>query len=220
MALSQSRNELIVVLLLIALGLLGAGCEFVDEDVFEVPVATEGSSHAQSSSALVLEGSPDAVGILNFLNASTTTFDVLDVDTRLDVRSARGLIHHRNGPDGEYGTWDDDLFGSVAEIDAVKWVGDGAINRILVTAGLLGWVPEGEELLGVYDGVAFSVIEAEIVLEYVNESSDVLLDEWLNQRAVNSIVAVRPIQSVEQLAGLRYVGQTALSNIKEMAGLK
>ena len=218
MALTQSRMVCIA-FFSIAFGLIGTGCVFLDENGNELTVATEASTHGQTSSALVLDGSPEAVGILNFLNASTTTFDVLDIETRLDVRAARGLIHHRNGPDGEYGTWDDDLFDSIAEADAVKWVGDGAINRILVTAGLLGWIPEGEELLGVYDGVAFSVIEAEIALEYVNKASDEMLDEQLNRRAVNSIVAVRPIHSLEQLAGLRYVGNTAMSTIKEMAGL-
>ena len=55
----------------------------------------------------LVHGSVDSIGLLNFLNDESTTFEVLDIDARLDRRSAAGLIHHRNGPDGAFGTWDD-----------------------------------------------------------------------------------------------------------------
>ncbi len=216
MARLQNVIELFVVAGLILIGICSTGCEFIDEN--DAEWADDEAGFSQQT--LILEGSPEAVGILGFLNAPTTTFDVLDIDARLDIRSARGLIHHRNGPDGEYGTWDDDPFGSIAEVDAVKWVGNGAFNRVLIFADSLGWVPRESELLGIYDGVPFTVDEAVVVLELVNTVSDVTLDVFVNRRAVNSIVAARPLDSVEQLAALRYVGTTALTDIRDMAGLK
>lgn len=216
MARLQNVFELAVIFGLILIGICSTGCEFIDEN--EVEWADDEAGFSQQT--LILEGSPDAVGILGFLNAPTTTFDVLDIDCRLNVRSARGLVHHRNGPDGEYGTWDDNPFGSIAEVDAVKWVGDGAFSRLLTFADQLGWVPREGELLGIYDGVPFTVDEAVVVLDLVNTVSDVTLDVFVNRRAVNSIVAARPLDSVEQLAGLRYVGTAALTDIRDLAGLK
>ena len=165
----------------------------------------------------LVEGSPDAVGILNFLNSSETNFEVLDIDARLDKRSAKGLIHHRNGPDGILGTWDDSLFESVEEVDAIKWVGTKTIQRILGYAAELGFVPVAGDLLGVYDNVSFSVRDAGDVLDLANNVSYEGLDLFLNRRAARSIVADRPFASIEALAAARYVGRSALESLKAEA---
>jgi hypothetical protein len=162
-------------------------------------------------------GSPDAVGLLAFLNDAETSFETLDIDARLDKRSASGLIHHRNGPDGVYGTWDDNRFDSVDEVDAVKWVGVKTIARILGYAADLGFVPQVGDVLGVYDTVSFTVLEADDVLNFANEVSFEGLDAILNVRAVRSIVAARPFASIEELASARYVGRRALETMKAAA---
>ncbi len=162
-------------------------------------------------------GSADAVGLLAFLNDAETTFETLDIDARLDKRSASGLIHHRNGPDGVYGTWDDNRFESVDEVDAVKWVGAKTILRILGYAVELGFVPQAGDVLGVYDRVPFTVFEAEDVLNFANEVSFEGLDAILNVRAVRSITAGRPFASIESLAAARYVGRRALQDLKDAA---
>ena len=169
-----------------------------------------------ATAALIVTGTPDGVGVVRLLNDPSTDFARLDIDARLDRRSAAGLIHHRNGPDGVYGTWDDDVFGSIEEIDAVKWVGSGALLRLLAFADKTGYVPAASELLGVYDGVAFSVAQAYAVLDVVNEAPFTTLDDSarLNARAARSIVGGRPFTSVGQLAGARYVGKAALSRLK------
>jgi len=167
--------------------------------------------------ALVADGTPEAVGLLKFLNTGSTTFEILDDEVPLDRRAAQNLIDHRNGPDGVFNTSDDDLFDSVLEVDEIAYVGETALERLLHYACLDGWVPEGSDLLGTYDGVTFSAAEADAVLVFVNAAGEAELDYdlGLDRRAVSSIIEARPVRSVEQLSQLYYVGKTALSKLKE-----
>ena len=71
--------------------------------------------------------------------------------------------------------------------------------------------------MGVYDHVSFTVLEAEDVLAFANEVSFEGLDAILNVRAVRSIVAARPFDSIESLAATRYVGRRALTDLKAAA---
>ena len=167
--------------------------------------------------ALVADGTPEAVGLLKFLNTGSTTFEILDDEVPLDRRAAQNLIDHRNGPDGVFNTSDDDLFDSVLEVDEIAYVGETALERLLHYACLDGWVPQGPDLLGTYDGVTFSAAEADAVLVFVNAAGEAELDYdlGLDRRAVSSIIEARPVRSVEQLSQLYYVGKTALSKLKE-----
>jgi hypothetical protein len=169
------------------------------------------------SSALVADGTPEAVGLLRFLNDESTTFEILDDEIPLDRRAAQNLIDHRDGPDGVFDTTDDDPFDTVEEIDQVAYVGETALERLVHYACLNGWVPAGSELLGIFDGVSFSVVEADAVLVFVNSAVEAELDDdlGLDRRAVQSILEARPIRSVKQLSELYYVGKTALSRLKE-----
>ena len=168
-------------------------------------------------SASLVEGSPSAVGLLNFLNDESTDFITLDIVAKLDRRSASGLIHHRNGPDGELGTWDDDLFDTVNEVDAIKWVGPATLSRLERFASENGWVPVGDDTLAIIEGVPFSVWEAEIVVQLVNFSEFEALDGFLNRRAAANLVAQRPFVSVEAVAAVRYVGPAALKALLRTA---
>ena len=169
------------------------------------------------SQALVVDGTPEAVGLLWFLNDGSTTFEILDDEVPLDRRAARNLIDHRDGPDGIFNTSDDDPFDTVEEVDGIAYIGETALERLVHYACLDGWVPEGPDLLGIYDGVPFTVAEADAVLVFSNAASESGLDDdlGLDRRAVNSILEARPIRSVKQLAGLYYVGKTALTRLKE-----
>ena len=173
----------------------------------------------ETSTLALAEGSPEAVGLLAFLNDPTTTIDVLDVDVPLNRRTARNLIHHRDGFDGIAGTYDDNLFDSLAEVDGVRWVGPAAMDQLVYFATHQSWVPSGDATLGRYDGIAFTVDEAELTLDFVNSASLDLLDHdlALDRRAAVAIVAAQPVASVKELAGLYYVGTTALRALKEAA---
>jgi hypothetical protein len=144
---------------------------------------------------------------------------VLDIDASLNKRSAKNLIHHRNGWDKEFGTYDDNLFNTIEEVDAISWVGPKAMSQILNYAMDNGWVAEGNQLLGSWDGVAFSAYDAEATLALVNEADVAFLDHdlALDKRAAESIVEAQPIQSVSQLSKLYYGGKKALNILKEEA---
>lgn len=162
------------------------------------------------------EGTPEGVGLLEFINAETTTYAVLDREVPLDRRAAGNLIAHRDGGDRLWGTSDDDIYNNVDEIDRVRFVGDKTIDRLVLFAAQDGWVPGGDDILGIYDGVAFTVTEAAAAVKLANELDPEVLDYdlELDARAVRSIVEARPIETIDELSRLYYVGRTALEIIK------
>ncbi len=162
------------------------------------------------------DGYRDAFGVLAFLNDPATDFQILDIDAALDRRAAQNLIDHRNGPDGQFGTGDDDLFDSVAEVDAIRQVGPATLKRLLEFALANGYVGDDDDLLGTFDGVPFTVAEAEAALAFVNYESEQVLDDevGLDPRAVASILDARPVATMSQLASLYYVGTVGLERIQ------
>ena len=173
------------------------------------------------SLARAVDGSPEAIGMLAFLNDASTDYDLLDGDVGLDKRAARSLMHARNGADGVFGTSDDAPFTTIDEVDACWYVGASALQKIEDWAVDNGWVAldEGDHL-GTWDGVDFTLGEAEAVLALANDTGEAYLDDdvALNSRAVDSILDARPIESIEELAGLYYVGTSALTKLKDAAG--
>ena len=158
-------------------------------------------------------------GMVSFLNDASTTVDLLDKQVPLNARTARNLIAHRDGPDGVFGTDDDDLFDSIDEIDAVSWVGPSALAALEAYVDANGWVPSADDVLGVFDGVSFTFGEAAATLDLVNMAYAEVLDDQvpLDVRAVNSIVDARPIAEMGELADLYFVGGTALTRLKSFA---
>lgn len=178
--------------------------------------ACQAGDGVSTSENPLVDGTPDAIGLLAFLNDPATTFAVLDDDVPLDKRAATNLIGHRDGADGVYGTADDSPFRTIGEVDDVKWVGESSINRMVTFAADHGYVPSDDDLLGTFDGVPFTVAEAERVLHAVNNYSDGVLryEVPLDSRAVVSIVNARPILTMEELADLYYVGKAMLTRLK------
>lgn len=196
---------------LFPLGLALVGCVSNELDTWEGDVA--------ASSMGIVSGTPESIGLIDFLNDASTDFEVLDLDVGLDRRAAGNLISHRNGGDDVYGTSDDDLFSSVREVDSVRWVGPRSIERMVKFAEALGFVPTGTDYLGTWDRVDFTVNEADATIDLVNDASERFLDEdlSLNSRAVNSIIEAGVLGSVQELAELYYVGESALKILKGAA---
>jgi len=186
----------------------------------EAPPSGEEEASATDTSSIV-DGSPEGVGLLALLNDEATTFTVLDDEVPLDRRAAENLVAHRDGPDGVFGTADDDLFDDVAEVDGVKWVGPAALDQLLTYAQAQGFVPEGDDVLGVYDGVSFTVSQAEATLELANTAPASELDDdvALDSRAVDSIMEARLIPSVLALSKLYFVGESALTKMRDYAAV-
>lgn len=84
------------------------------------------------------EGGLGALGVLAVVN--TLTAAELDDDAAIDSRAARNIVSQRNGRDGVLGTRDDQLFGSILQLDAVSYVGTGTLNSLLVYAQDNGFI--------------------------------------------------------------------------------
>jgi hypothetical protein len=159
-------------------------------------------------------------GLLDFLNDEGTTQDLLDHDVGIDLRAARSVVEHRDGPDRAWGTSDDDLFDDLAEVDALYYVGPATLDKIFDYALWEGWVGgDQEEVYGRWDGVDFTYEEAERVVRLANLAELETLAQGvdLDARAVDSIRVARPIDSVRELSLLYYVGESALEKLKAYA---
>jgi hypothetical protein len=148
--------------------------------------------------------------VLAFLNAPDTTYDVLDLDVRLDRRAAQHIVRHRDGDDRVAGTADDNLFQSLDELLELDWVGPSTIE--LVEAWLADAATDGQ----LVEGVAFTDDEAILVVSFANTASaehlDIDLD--LDVRAAEGIVAARPIASLQELATVPFVGPATLERLR------
>src|SRR5262245_14963110 len=80
------------------------------------------------------EGSPEAVGVLALVNDPAETATSLKAEAHLTSRVAKNIVNHRNGVDGAAGTADDDRFDTLAELDAVPFVGQKTLGALLALA--------------------------------------------------------------------------------------
>jgi N-acetylneuraminic acid mutarotase len=86
---------------------------------------------------------PDSVearGVLAAVNESWVDADLLHTDGQLSSRAARNIIAHRDGADGVFGTADDDPFDTLAELDAVPFVGPVTLRALAAFAESNGFV--------------------------------------------------------------------------------
>jgi hypothetical protein len=196
---------------LLALVLAASACS-ADGDALVV----EGDATASSA---IEDGSPQGVGVLAFLADAGTTRALLDGEVGIDKRAAQGIVAHRDGADGVPLTADDDRFDTVEELDAVAYVGPSAFEKLIGYASAHGFVPQGSDLLGVYDGVSFTVDEAAATLALVASADHAYLDKTLDLdvRAADGIVAAKPIGTVLKLSQIKFVGESALKKLKTAA---
>ena len=168
-----------------------------------------------STARIIEEGTPEAAGVLAMLNAAATTLTVLDDGAGLDRRAATNLIAHRDGATSAAG--DDDAFDTIAEVDAVAYVGDSALSALLAYAIANGWVAVGDDYYGTIETVSFTKDEAAGVVDLANTATQADLDVavGLDARAATAIVATRPFTTVEQVAAVSYVGTSALNLMKD-----
>lgn len=85
------------------------------------------------------EQTADAFGMLRVANE--LTFEQLDDDVPLDIRAANSITEHRAGVDELIGTADDLYVASIADLDALYWLGPAMMWRIYNYAVLEGFVP-------------------------------------------------------------------------------
>lgn len=178
-------------------------------------LSPEGPEAADTAATQALS-ERQAEGVLALVNDVETDFELLDVDVALDRRAASNIIARRDGADAEAGTDDDRPFESIDELDAVSYVGPSALRRLEEYAADFGFVPTDDSPHGTYDGVAFTYGEADAVLAFINAASNEGLREGgVPSRAVTSILAARPVESMEVLASLYWVGPRTLETLRD-----
>ncbi len=149
--------------------------------------------------------------ILDFLNDCAADFDTLDVAVGLDSDTATNVVEHRDGPDAECGSRDDDPFDSLDELDEVPQVGDQSILDVL------SYVSGGASGAGTWEGVTFTAEEQDAALDIANHATATQLDDGagLPSDAATNIVDARPIDSMTELAEVPQVGESALQKIRD-----
>jgi phosphatidylserine/phosphatidylglycerophosphate/cardiolipin synthase-like enzyme len=89
------------------------------------------------------EGSPEALGVLRLVNDKTETAATLKSGAHVTSRVAGNIVKHRDGADATAGTSDDDTFDTLAELDAIPYVGPATLNALVERAKELGYVGGG-----------------------------------------------------------------------------
>jgi phosphatidylserine/phosphatidylglycerophosphate/cardiolipin synthase-like enzyme len=77
------------------------------------------------------EGSPEAAAVLALVNDTALDAATLKAGAHVTARVAGNITKKRDGADGQAGTADDDPFGTLAELDAVPYVGPATLNALL-----------------------------------------------------------------------------------------
>ena len=121
-----------------------AGCAAVDPDLVDGEHDSFITGGKEDSNGIE-DGSPEAQGVLRVANE--TSLDVLDNSTRqggvgLDRRAAENIVAYRLGDDGLTGTSDDERFDTIAELDAVPYVGPVVFAKLLAYADANGYTGE------------------------------------------------------------------------------
>jgi hypothetical protein len=164
--------------------------------------------------AALYEGSPEAIGVLRFLNGPAADVATLDVAAALDARAARNIVAHVRGADGVLGTGDDHLLASVAELDAIAYVGPAAIDALVAYVDSIGGVPRLE-----LEGVLLTDAEAAALLAAANGATELELDDdaGLDARAARNLVAARPLADLAAVGAVPYVGTSAIDRLRRWA---
>ncbi|MEM6296749.1 MAG: hypothetical protein AAGA54_36115, partial [Myxococcota bacterium] len=121
----------IVLSLTAALALSTVGCE-APESEGEADARDDAFLGGGKADGGIEEGSADAVAVLALVN--TASLEILDDDVPLDRRAAVGIDTFRLGADGVEGTADDRVFETLAQLDAVPYVGRVAFEALLAYA--------------------------------------------------------------------------------------
>jgi len=156
----------------------------------------------------------EETALLAFVNDAATDLVMLDDEVGLNSRAAKNIITQRNGLDGVYPSADDHPYDTLAELDAVPYVGPAALT-------LLHEYVNGNQAPAdiTVEGVDFTQEQADAVVWGVNQATVAELDDevGLDSRAAKNLVAAAPFASVAEMGPIGYVGVTALKKLRSHA---
>jgi hypothetical protein len=82
----------------------------------------------------ISEGGADARLVLGLVNDGGVSDAELDNEAGLSTRVAEAIVKYRDGADREFGTDDDKPFKTLAELDAIPYLGPAAMSALLAYA--------------------------------------------------------------------------------------
>ncbi len=108
----------------------GAGCDDI-------------GTQEENATETLAEGSPKALAVLALLNDPATVKTTI-AGSKVTSKTATAILAHRDGADATVRTGDDDLFDTVAELDAIKGVGPATLKRLAEIADQKGYLAAQE----------------------------------------------------------------------------
>src|SRR5689334_2676986 len=102
--------------------------------------AEDGANDAATGKAdsPISENSADARLVLGLVNDGGVSDAELDNEAGLSTRVAEAIVKYRDGADREFGTADDNAFDTLAELDAIPYLGPVAMRALLSYAKRTG----------------------------------------------------------------------------------
>jgi phosphatidylserine/phosphatidylglycerophosphate/cardiolipin synthase-like enzyme len=97
----------------------------------------------ENATEVLQEGSPAALSVLALVNDPATTAATLK-DAKVTSTTAKAIFKHRDGADGVVRSGDEDLYDTVAELDAIKGVGPATLKNLKAQAEKLGYLEAQE----------------------------------------------------------------------------
>ncbi|MFT4977901.1 MAG: V8-like Glu-specific endopeptidase, partial [Myxococcota bacterium] len=152
---------------------------FLDTDTDDTSATTTGDDVFG-----IADASAEGRAILYLTNE--LDFSELDDDVGLDRRAATNIIAWRSGDDGVLNTGDDEVFDTLESLDAIAYVGERALGRLLDYADATGVL----DAFGTVHGVEEGSDEAAAILWLASTLSETALDITvaLDRRAAENIV--------------------------------
>ncbi len=124
------------------------------------------------------EGSAEALGVLALVNDGTLTAAKLKTAAGITTRVSNNIVKHRNGADGSVGTTDDDPYDTLAELDAIPYVGPATLNALLEAArdrGLVGGASKIEVLFSPQPAEATHMVKVASLIRGATKTVDIAM---------------------------------------------
>jgi hypothetical protein len=119
------------------------GCLEADDGDIEDAEGDSFLADGKSDVNGIADDSLQASGILTMLQSAS--FQELDVTAKLSSRAAREILKRRQGRDGLDGTADDNQIDTLAELDAIPYVGATVFDSLLAHAEASRWMTKSTE---------------------------------------------------------------------------
>jgi len=124
------------------------------------------------------EGSAEARGVLALVNDGTLTAAKLKTAAGITSRVSTNIVKHRDGADSAVGTADDDLFDTLAELDAIPYVGPATLHALLDAArdrGLVGGAAKIEVLFSPQPAEATHMVKVASMIRVATKTVDIAM---------------------------------------------